>query len=67
MEQKQKIYTLAESPGYPQILDAYQIQFPCPFCGHNFDQTLGWLKSNSEVACPSCRERIVFAASRFQN
>ncbi len=35
-------------------VDAHQIRFQCPKCGHDLEQTLRWLKMNKHMTCSGC-------------
>ena len=38
----------------PVNFDNESIEFPCGKCGRKFKQTVGWLKRNKDITCPSC-------------
>jgi transcription elongation factor Elf1 len=35
-------------------VDAHEIAFQCPNCGHDLKQTIGRLKANEHLACSGC-------------
>ena len=35
-------------------MDAHEITFQCPNCGHDLKQTIGRLKSNEHMTCSGC-------------
>lgn len=37
------------------MLDSQCIDIPCPHCGHQLGETLGKLKTNPTLVCPSCK------------
>src|SRR3712207_6315564 len=40
------------------LFDHTEIDIACPMCGHETTQTVGWLHTYDEVACPQCRTRF---------
>ncbi len=42
-----------------------EIGIPCPKCGHETKQTVGWLKANTEFTCPSCGSVIEVEAEEL--
>ena len=41
-----------------RFFDDAQIEFACPKCSHEIKQTVEWLHTYDEVACPRCRKRF---------
>ncbi len=37
----------------PEV-DANEIQFQCPNCGHDLKQSIGRLKASEHMTCPGC-------------
>ena len=35
-------------------LDSRSIEFPCPHCGQELNETIGRLKSNPQLTCTEC-------------
>ncbi len=35
-------------------VEAYEIRFQCPKCGHDLRQTIGRLKANEHMTCSGC-------------
>ena len=35
-------------------VDAHEIRFQCPNCGHDLKQTIGRLKANEHMTCSGC-------------
>jgi hypothetical protein len=35
-------------------IDAHEIRFQCPKCGHELKQTIRRLKANEHMTCPGC-------------
>ena len=35
-------------------VDAHEINFQCPNCGHELKQTIGRLKNEEHMTCPGC-------------
>lgn len=48
-------------------VEACRIQFQCPQCGHELEQTIGKLKSQDRMTCPGCGIRISIDATRLSN
>jgi hypothetical protein len=38
-------HTYAESPDFEQLLSLHPFVFPCPRCGHEFHEALGWFNA----------------------
>ncbi len=47
------------------ILDSQSIELPCPHCAHKFSETVGKLKTNPALACPSCGQAFQVEAAQF--
>jgi DNA-directed RNA polymerase subunit RPC12/RpoP len=58
--------TLAPLPDFSRSLSDIMFPFPCPRCGHEFRQALGWFESNNQIACPDCKETIVCDPEQFR-
>lgn len=48
------------------IMDMQSIEVPCPHCGHKLSQTIGKLKTNPKLTCPSCKAGFSLDASKFR-
>ena len=48
------------------ILDAEELNIPCPRCGKETKKKVGWLKRNREMACPACRETFSLDTKEFR-
>ncbi len=59
--------TLAPMPDFTRFLSDVPFTFPCPRCGNEFKQTLGWFESNDKIVCPACKETVVFDAKQLRN
>jgi transcription elongation factor Elf1 len=46
-------------------IDAHEIRFQCPKCGHDLKQTIGRLKANERMTCPGCGVRINIDTDRL--
>ena len=42
----------------PAFFDGSTIDIKCPKCGHKFPETIGRLKRDPLLTCPSCRASI---------
>ena len=60
------IDTLADLPDFGAFLAATPFSFPCPRCGYDFHQTLGWFERNNQVTCGNCKETVVFDAEKLR-
>jgi hypothetical protein len=40
------------------MFDDATISIPCPSCGEQTEQTIGWLKTHDHLACPACQKII---------
>jgi transcription elongation factor Elf1 len=54
-------------------VDAHEIKFQCPNCGHDLKQTIGRLKANEHMTCSGCgiginidTDRLAKAAEEIQ-
>jgi predicted RNA-binding Zn-ribbon protein involved in translation (DUF1610 family) len=55
-------------------VDAHEVRFQCPSCGHDLKQTVGSLKANKPMRCSGCgiginidTNRLAHAAEEIQN
>jgi predicted RNA-binding Zn-ribbon protein involved in translation (DUF1610 family) len=55
-------------------VDAHEVRFQCPSCGHDLKQTVGLLKANEPMRCSGCgiginidTNRLAHAAEEIQN
>jgi transcription elongation factor Elf1 len=46
-------------------VDSNEIKFQCPNCGHDLQQTIGWLKTNEHMTCPGCNIGINIDTNRL--
>ena len=47
--------------------DLHAIQFQCPNCGHDLEQTIGRLKASKHMTCPGCGTGINIDTDRLAN
>jgi transcription elongation factor Elf1 len=47
--------------------DLHEIRFQCPNCGSDLHQTIGRLKANEHMTCPSCHMGINIDTDRLAN
>ncbi len=40
------------------VNDALKLNIACTQCSHTFEESLSWLKLNSDLACPSCGQQL---------
>jgi hypothetical protein len=43
------------------------LDFPCPYCRHNFYKTVSWAETHSSVVCPVCGNNIHLNTSELRN
>lgn len=48
-------------------VDACRVEFQCPHCRHELEQTIGRLKSQNHMSCPGCGIGICVDADRLAN
>ncbi|MCD0160114.1 hypothetical protein IHN63_02210 [Deinococcus sp. 6YEL10] len=46
------------------FFDGVQLNVPCPNCGHEVPQTLGWLKRSPEWVCVGCGRTVQLDAEQ---
>jgi len=40
------------------LFDEQSLSIPCPQCGHETAQTIGWIKANGDFNCAGCGQAI---------
>jgi len=48
------------------FFDDAEIGVPCPACGQETKQRIGWLKTHNQMACAGCGETIDLADAGFR-
>jgi hypothetical protein len=61
------IHTLADEPNFSEFGACLQFPFPCPFCGQEFQQTLGSFERENNISCPNCKETVRFDAKTIRS
>jgi transcription elongation factor Elf1 len=51
-------------PPMPNV-DAHEISFQCPRCGHDLVETIGHLKANRQLVCGDCGVGINFDTDKL--
>ena len=46
-------------------VDAHEISFQCPRCGHDLAETIGYLKANRQLLCGDCGVGINFDTDKL--
>ena len=49
----------------PGLFDSSVVKIPCPKCGHEQPQSIGWLKSHNELICASCGNKVAIDNREF--
>jgi transcription elongation factor Elf1 len=57
---------LHDSKDFSTFVDTQPFPFPCPYCGENLDQTIGWFKTNDQIVCSRCGRTITFNAKQLR-
>lgn len=47
------------------ISDHADLPIPCPECGHETSQKIGWLKTNDQFPCAGCGKSITLDSAEF--
>lgn len=47
-------------------LDSHRIEFPCPHCGGELVQTVGQIKTHTDVTCRHCGQVFDLDATQFK-
>ena len=57
---------LTDPPDLNRFFSDVPFGFPCPHCGHQFEQLLGWFEVNDYFICPNCTERTNLNAAHIR-
>jgi hypothetical protein len=49
-----------------RIINNLRLPVQC-ICGHEFQESYGWLKSGPELVCPACREFFSLSTERLRS
>ena len=49
-----------------RIINSLRLPVQCS-CGHEFQESYGWLKSSPELVCPACREFFSLSTERLRS
>lgn len=48
------------------VVDNARIELACPHCRHKIPETIGKLKGNPQLTCPSCRKSFLVDANQLR-
>lgn len=49
------------------LIDAAEIEIPCPACGEQIAKTIGWLRDKDQLDCPNCGVTIILDRAQLED